>query len=112
MPPRDWRLRVRDIVEAIERVEAFTRGVTKESFLKDPKTIAAASYELVIIGEAARHVAPEVRAAAPGIPWQDMRDMRNIVAHGYFGVDLEIVWETLTHDVPRLRAPLLALLGD
>lgn len=111
MPPRDWRLRVRDILQAIERIESFTRGLTHESFARDERTVAAVNYELVVIGEAARSVPAEVRAAAPGIPWQIMGAMRNVVAHAYFGVDLAIVWETATRDVPRL-APLLRAMLD
>lgn len=112
MPPRDWRLRVRDILQAVERIESFTQGLTQESFTKDERSIAAISYELVVIGEAARNVPAEVRAKAPEVPWQVMSDMRNVVAHAYFGIDLSVVWETATRDVPKLGPLLHALLGS
>jgi uncharacterized protein with HEPN domain len=69
------------------------------------------SYELVLIGEAAKNVPLEVQSTAPDVPWQDMGDMRNVVAHEYFGVDLAIVWQTATRDVPKLTTPLRQLLG-
>jgi uncharacterized protein with HEPN domain len=111
VPPREWRLRVRDILQAVERIEAFTRGLTFEAFAADERTIAAVSYELLVIGEAARRVTQATRDLAPDVPWQDMADMRNVVAHEYFGVDITIVWQTATQDVAKLGAPLRTLLG-
>jgi len=111
VPRRGWWLRVSDIVEAVERVESFTHGLTLETFVADQRTIAAVSYELVVIGEAARHVPADVQASAPDVPWMEMRDMRNIAAHEYFGVDVAIVWQTATRDVPLLAPPLRALLA-
>ena len=111
MPHRDWRLRVRDILHAVERLENFTRGLTLETFVQDERTIAAGSYELVVIGEAAKNVPPEIQETVSDVPWQVMSDMRNVVAHGYFGVDLSIVWQTATTDVPKLGQPLRRLLG-
>ena len=58
--------------------------------------------ELEIIGEAARHIPPDVEAIHPQIPWRLMRDMRNVIAHEYFGVDWQIVWETAVNDLPVL----------
>jgi len=112
VPRRDWRLRVRDILDAVERIENFTRGITLDTFVQDERTIAAVSYELVVIGEAARNVPAAVRATAPDVPWQVMSDMRNVVAHGYFGVDLSIVWQTATQDVPKLGPLLRPLVGS
>jgi uncharacterized protein with HEPN domain len=112
VPRRGWRLRVRDILDAVERVESFTRGLTLDTFVEDERTIAAVSYELVVIGEAAKNIPTEIRAAAPDVPWQVMSDMRNVVAHGYFGVDLSIVWQTATQDVPKLGPLLSPLLGS
>jgi uncharacterized protein with HEPN domain len=82
VPRRDWRLRVQDILNAVERVEKFTRGLTLETFILDDRTIAAVSYELVVIGEAAKKVPAAVQATAPHVPWRVMSDMRNVVAHG------------------------------
>ena len=68
-------------------------------------------YEFFVIGEAAKNVPVEARATAPAVPRQVMSDMRNVVAHGYFGVDLSIVWQTATDDVPKLE-PLLRRMLD
>jgi len=61
VPPRDWRLRIEDILSAVGRIERFTRGLAFDTFAKDERTVAAVSYELVVIGEAAKNVPVEVR---------------------------------------------------
>jgi uncharacterized protein with HEPN domain len=68
--------------------------------------VRAAAYEIGIIGEAARHVPPEVRRRHPEIPWEQMRQIRNIVVHEYFRLDVGILWQTITENLP----PLLPLL--
>ncbi|HFE52539.1 MAG TPA: DUF86 domain-containing protein, partial [Bacteroidetes bacterium] len=67
--------------------------------------------QLEIIGEATRHLSKEFRSAHPAIPWSEIAGMRDKLVHDYFGVDLEIVWETAFRDVPALREKLLAILG-
>jgi len=67
---------------------------------------------LTVIGEAARHVPDEVVATHPDLPWSEMRDMRNIVVHEYFGVDPAIIWRTIREDLPPLVPQLESLLRD
>jgi len=79
-----------------------------EAFSSDKRTIKAVLYNLAVIGEAARRVPQEIIGKYPLVPWQEMNDMRNVLIHEYFGVDLKIVWETIHHDLPAL----LHLLDD
>lgn len=58
--------------------------------------------EIEIIGEAASRISPETQAAAPGIPWSKVTAMRNLLSHAYFDWDLEIIWSTVTADLPEL----------
>ena len=85
MPPRNWPLRVDDILEAIARVERYTAGMSLEEFSADDRTIDAVIRNFEIIGEAAGAIDPELRDRHPEIPWREMRGMRNIVAHAYLG---------------------------
>jgi len=85
VPPREWRVRMTDILEAAERALAYVQGLTYEQFAADARTVDAVSYAIVLIGEAAKAVPEAVMAAAPEIPWADIRGMRNKVAHEYFG---------------------------
>jgi uncharacterized protein with HEPN domain len=102
-------LRVADIVEAVERAQRHVAGLDQTKFLADEKAIDAVSYCFGIIGEAARHVPDDVAAAHPELPWVEMRAMRNVVVHEYFGVTLETLWKTAVEDLPRLLEQLKAL---
>lgn len=108
MPPRDWRLRLEDILEAIGKIRVYTEGMDAEAFCRDPKTIDAVVRNLTIIGEAARMIPSQLEVKYPSVPWGKMRDMRNVVVHEYFGVDTEIVWKTVQSNLP----PLVPVLED
>jgi len=112
VPPRAWRQRVLDIVESAERIMTLVRDVDVEQFTSDPMLHDAVLYNLVIIGEAARYVPAEVQARHADVPWRDMREMRNFVAHVYHGVSDRRVWKTINTDLPHLPARLRQLLTD
>lgn len=109
MPTREWRVRVKDILEAAERALGYVQGLTFEEFAADPRTVDAVSYAIIVIGEAVKAVPEAVMVAAPEIPWADIRGMRNKVAHEYFGVDVNLLWQTLREDLPPLVLALRAL---
>ncbi len=106
MPIRNWKLRIEDILEAIDDIEQFIKGMAYEAFITDTKTQKAVLYSIAVIGEAARLTPAEVQMKYAEIPWRDMGDIRNVVIHEYFGVDLKILWETISNDLPPL-IPLL-----
>lgn len=91
MPPRNWRLRITDILDAINAIQQFTAGMDFDAFAADRKTVDAVLRNITVIGEAARCIDPEFVDASPQIPWKDMREMRNIVVHMYFGVNKRIL---------------------
>jgi len=98
------------IVDAIERIEEYCQGVSRQKFLKNKMVAAAAVRELEIIGEAARNVSREFRKMNPELPWEQMTGTRNRLIHEYFGVDLEIVWQTIIQDLPNLKNSVKHLL--
>lgn len=112
MPPRIWQDRVRDILEAIERIRRYTEGMDRTVFASDRRTIDAVVRNFTVIGEAARHVPAEITKRHAETPWQDMRDIRNVVVHEYFGVSIDILWETICHDLQPLVEPLEKLLAE
>ena len=111
MPPREWKFRIEDILECIGRIQRYTSGLTYEEFRLDQRTVDAVIRNFEIMGEAARHVSTEVETRHPQGPWHEMRVMRNELIHGYFGVNLSIVWDTIQHDLPPL-VPLLQAILD
>lgn len=106
MPPREWRLYIEDILEAISRIQRYTRGMVFDDFHVSDITIDAVVGNFTVIGEAARQVPSELEKRYPEIPWEKMRGLRNVVIHQYFGMDLKILWETAQNDLPPL-VPLL-----
>jgi len=112
VPPRHWRLRVTDILECVASSEEYTRGLDFEAFSQDSRTVKAVIRDLTVIGEAAAAIPEWLIDRHPEVPWSDMRDMRNVVVHQYFGVDLRIVWDTVRNNLPSLVEPLLQVLAS
>ncbi len=97
---------LRDMLENANRAMQFIEGMNYETFSKDEKTIYAVIRAVEIIGEATRNIPEEVRAKYPEVPWRDAADMRNKLVHRYFGINLEIIWQTLNEDLPMLAGAL------
>jgi uncharacterized protein with HEPN domain len=111
VPPRDWRLRIEDILEAAGRVARYVEGKDLAAFESDELTLDGVSRCFGIIGEAVKNIPDEVLTAHPEIPWAEMRAMRNIVVHEYFGVTNETLWNTAREDLPAIVGPLRNLLS-
>ncbi len=67
-------------------------------------------WHIQIIGEAARALSPELRDRHPEVPWLDIMDMRNVLVHEYFGIDLDIVWRVIDRELPNLKRKVKAIL--
>src|SRR5205814_5501090 len=91
-----------DILEAAKLALTYIAGKTKEEFLEDTLCQDAIIRRLEIIGEAARRISQETRTILPGLTWNAMIGMRNIMIHEYDDVDLHIVWDTVQKDLPLL----------
>lgn len=102
---------LRYILGAIGKIEAFTHGMTAESFQADGKTQSAVIMQLMVIGEMVKRLSEGIRART-AIPWKDVAGLRDFIAHAYFNVDLNIIWNTLADDLPKLRSGIISLLED
>jgi len=110
MPTRDWTFRISDIIDAINKIESYSEGMTCEAFCTSGITADAVGRNIEIIGEAAKHVPDDVREQYGEIPWRLMGGMRNIMIHEYFGVDLETVWYTIANDLVPIREKLESII--
>ncbi len=112
MTERDYGDFVQDILDSINDVGSFIEGMDFEEFIKDKKTIYSVVRAIEIIGEATKNVPEEIRNKYPDVPWKKMAGMRDRLAHGYFGVDLEILWSAAKEDVPKLKIPVSNVLKE
>lgn len=108
---KDDRLYLRHILQAIDRIEAYT-AAGPDAFRNDLKTQDAVIWNLQIVGEASKKIAAETRSGSPEVPWQDIAGMRDRIVHHYFGISLEIVWDVVANHLPVLRASVQRLLGE
>jgi uncharacterized protein with HEPN domain len=98
--------RLRDILEASRLIASYVKDTAEADFRADRQKQDAVVRRIEIIGEAAAHLSEETRRAVPALPFRKMRGMRNIVAHDYANVDLNIVWQAATVHVPEVCAVL------
>jgi uncharacterized protein with HEPN domain len=99
--------RLLDILLACKHARAFVKGLTQETFLVDAKAQAAVCMKLEVIGEAARAVSDECKAANPQVPWRGLVGLRNRIIHEYFRIDPEAIWTIVQEELP----PLMALIA-
>ncbi len=100
--PRDGLVFLDDILEACDKVARYTDGMTVDQFRLDEKTTDAVVRNLEIVGEAAKKLAPELRAMIP-IDWKRIASLRDVLIHQYFGVDVDIIWDIVQTKVPDLH---------
>ena len=98
------------IFDASDKIIGYLEGRTFENFIKQDMFFDALVRELEIIGEAANNLSEDFQGEHPDIPWERIIGMRNQLIHGYFTLDLQIVWDTLQKDVPKLKEQIKKLI--
>lgn len=93
---------LQDMLENAKRAIQFVTGMNYEVFAKDDKTVYAVIRAVEIIGEAAANIPEDIRSKYPAIPWRDVKGMRNKLVHQYFGINMEVVWQTIHEDLPMI----------
>jgi len=99
-----------DILEACRRIAHYIAGLTYDDFLGDEKTQDAVVRNLEIIGEATKSLPTELRKSHPSVPWREMARMRDRLIHHYFGVNVDIVWEIASNDLPGVVPQIEAII--
>ena len=106
---KDNSVYLRHILDSIERIEEYTKEVSKEQFMSKNIIQAAVIREIEIIGEATKMLDNKFKETHNAIPWKGVAGMRDKLIHGYFGVDLETIWKTIKEDIPYLKKELTKL---
>jgi uncharacterized protein with HEPN domain len=101
---------LKDITESIDDIETFIRGLDFDTFCGDRKTVYAVVRAIEIIGEAVKNVPDDIKKNNPDIPWKQIAGMRDKLIHGYFNVDIIILWKAATKELPQLKSEFLKIL--
>lgn len=109
---KDPKIFLKHILESIQWIEKDSQNLSEEEFFefRNVPTQDAVIRRLEIIGEAIRSLPNDLKRKYPEIPWQDIMDMRNILIHKYFGVDLNLVWGVIKKDIPSLKEHIKKML--
>ena len=107
----DDLIRLRHMLDAANEARSFAAGKTRDDLNTNRMLVLSLLKDIEVLGEAASKVSAEARSATPEIPWQDIVHMRNRLIHGYFEIDLDIVWDTVCNDLPPLIEKLDRILA-
>lgn len=108
---KDISVFLKHILESIERIEEFTKGISKEKFLDSVQLQDAVIRRLEIIGEAVKNLPPGFRKKHVDVPWSEIARTRDKLIHGYFGVDLTLTLDIVKKDLPDLKKKIKKILG-
>jgi uncharacterized protein with HEPN domain len=108
---RGDRLRPQDILEACNVIQEYTPE-SRGQFDADPPLRSHIPFHIQVIGEAVSNLSQALRDRYPHVPWKSIARMRNIIAHVYFGIDWEEVWQVACHDISDFKAQIEAILAS
>lgn len=94
---------LKDIVQAIESIQIFTKNMSLEDFNNDDKTNSVTIQKFAVIGEATKKVPIELRNKYSEVPWKQMAGMRDKLIHAYSQIDYDLVWTTITESIPKVK---------
>ena len=109
---RDWTLYADDILRACENIEKYIAGLSYESFIGDSRTRDATIYNLMIIGEAVKKIPPSIVEQYPDVDWRKIAGLRDIIAHSYFQIKPNILWNIVISKIHFLKEAVFIMLEE
>lgn len=103
---RKWLFRIREMLEAVRAIQDYTDGLRYEQFRQDRFVQDAVAMNLIVIGEAAKHIPAHAKQQHKSIPWNKLAKLRNFIAHEYNRLDLSIVWQVILNELPQVAPQL------
>lgn len=107
---KDFKIFLEHIKESIEEIERHTENMSEKEFMDDTKTQDAVFRRIEIIGEAVKNIPPDFKRKNTQVEWREIAGTRDKLIHEYFGVDLDLVWEIINKDIPKLKKQILKIL--
>lgn len=112
MKARSDNILLYDILECCLRIASYIDGISKDQFEQNFLLQDALIRKIEVIGEAAKGLSEYIRAANPDVPWRKMMGIRDRIVHQYFKVDLDVIWQTVTNDIPALESKITPIYDD
>jgi len=109
---RKFRFFIQDIMDAINDIEKFIGEMDFDAFCSDDKTRSAVVWKVETIGEASKNIPIEVKTKYGQLPWKEMARTRDKIAHFYFGIDYEIVWQIIKEELPSIKPIIKRMLDE
>lgn len=109
---RDELVFFEDILDSINRIDEYTKGISEKEFEKNTEKQDAVLRRIEVIGEAVKNISKATRAKYPDVRWREIAGMRDVVIHQYFGVTVGLVWRVVTSDIPDLKIKIEKIIEE
>ncbi|KPK99696.1 MAG: hypothetical protein AMJ91_06780 [candidate division Zixibacteria bacterium SM23_73_3] len=110
--PRKYKAYLKDILEAVRKIEKYTENICVVDFAKDELIQDGVVRNLEIIGEAVKNIPEDIKSTRSQVEWKKIAGLRDILIHGYFGIDVDIVWDVVKNKIPELKQKILEILSE
>ncbi len=109
---RNYRLLLKDILDAINAIENFTNEVSFEEFKNNDEKSSAVIRKFEIIGEASKGLPESLKKKYPEVPWREMAGFRDKLIHFYFGINYELVWKAIKKRLPEIKKSIQKMIDE
>ena len=110
--PRDYKVYLEDIMEAIAKIERYIANLSFEEFIKKEMVIDATVRNFEVIGEAVKRIPENIKRKYPDVEWKKIAGLRDILIHEYFAIDLEILWDIIKNKLPEFKRNISKILEE
>jgi len=107
---RDYILFLEDILDALEKIENYTKNLSFTEFADNGMAVDAVIRNFEVIGEATKNVPEEIKEKYPEVEWKEAAGFRDVLIHDYFGIDLEAIWDTINKNLLSFKKHILKVL--